>query len=78
MVHGALRRRGREFRDECRHAEHPRHRSDAELKAVADGGGVSGIFIMPYLARGRQPPAADVIAHRPPFLFVDEMISIVP
>lgn len=44
-------------------AEHPRHRSDAELKAVADTGGVSGIFIMPYLAKGRQPTAADVIAH---------------
>jgi len=44
-------------------AEHPRHRSDAELKAVADSGGVSGIFIMPYLSRGRQPTAADVIAH---------------
>jgi membrane dipeptidase len=44
-------------------AEHPRHRSDAELKAVADTGGVSGIFIMPYLAKGGQPTAADVIAH---------------
>lgn len=44
-------------------AEHPRHRTDAELKAVADTGGVIGIFIMPYLARGRQPTAADVIAH---------------
>lgn len=44
-------------------AEHPRHRTDAELKAVADSGGVSGIFIMPYLSRGKQPTAADVIAH---------------
>lgn len=44
-------------------AEHPRHRTDAELKAVADTGGVSGIFIMPYLSEGRQPTAADVIAH---------------
>ena len=44
-------------------AEHPRHRTDGELRAVADSGGVSGIFIMPYLARGRQPTAADVIAH---------------
>ncbi len=43
--------------------EHPRHRSDAEIRAVAEGGGVIGIFIMPYLARGRQPVAADVIAH---------------
>jgi membrane dipeptidase len=44
-------------------AEHPRHRTDAELRAVADTGGVSGIFIMPYLARGKQPTADDVIAH---------------
>ena len=44
-------------------AEHPRHRTDVELKAVAETGGVSGIYIMPYLARGVQPTAADVIAH---------------
>jgi membrane dipeptidase len=44
-------------------AEHPRHRTDQELRAVAETGGVSGIFIMPYLSRGRQPTAADVIAH---------------
>lgn len=44
-------------------AEHPRHRTDAELRAVAESGGVVGIFIMPYLARGKQPTAADVIAH---------------
>jgi len=43
--------------------EHPRHRTDDELRAVADTGGVSGIFIMPYLSKGRQPAAADVIAH---------------
>lgn len=44
-------------------AEHPRHRTDAELKAVADTGGVCGIYIMPYMARGRQPTAADLIEH---------------
>jgi membrane dipeptidase len=44
-------------------AEHPRHRTDAEIRAVADTGGVIGIYIMPYLARGAQPTAADVIAH---------------
>jgi len=44
-------------------AEHPRHRTDEELKAVATTGGVIGIFIMPYLARGAQPTADDVIAH---------------
>jgi membrane dipeptidase len=44
-------------------AAHPRHRTDGELKAVADKGGVSGIYVMPYLAGGRQPTAADVIRH---------------
>ena len=44
-------------------AEHPRHRTDEELKAMADSGGVSGIYVMPYLARGKQPTAKDVIAH---------------
>jgi len=44
-------------------AEHPRHRTDAEIRAVAETGGVIGIFIMPYLSKGLQPTAADVIAH---------------
>lgn len=43
--------------------DHPRHRTDAELRAVADSGGVVGIFVMPYLAQGKQPTAADVVAH---------------
>ena len=42
---------------------HPRHRTDEEMRRVADGGGVIGIYVMPYLAGGRQPTAADVIAH---------------
>lgn len=44
-------------------ANHPRHRTDEELVAVAETGGVSGIFVMPYLARGAQPTAEDVILH---------------
>jgi len=44
-------------------AAHPRHRTDQEIRAVADSGGVIGIFIMPYLAKGKQPTAADVIEH---------------
>lgn len=44
-------------------AEHPRHRTDAEMKAVADTGGTIGIYVMPYLAKGKQPTAADVIEH---------------
>jgi membrane dipeptidase len=44
-------------------AEHPRHRTDAEIRAAADSGGVIGIFIMPYLSKGAQPTAADVVRH---------------
>jgi membrane dipeptidase len=43
--------------------DHPRHRTDAELRAVADKGGVSGVFFMPYLSGGKQPTAADIIRH---------------
>ena len=31
--------------------------------AVAEKGGVSGIYFMPFLSEGRQPTAADVIRH---------------
>jgi membrane dipeptidase len=44
-------------------AEHPRHRTDEEIKAVANSGGIIGIYIMPYLAKGNQPTADDVIRH---------------
>jgi membrane dipeptidase len=44
-------------------ADHPRNRTDAELRAVADKGGVSGIYFMPYLSKGKQPAAADIIRH---------------
>jgi len=44
-------------------ADHPRNRSDVELKLVADKGGVSGIYIMPYLNNGHQPTAENVMAH---------------
>jgi membrane dipeptidase len=44
-------------------ADHPRNRTDAELRAVADKGGVSGIYFMPYLCEGRQPTSADIIRH---------------
>ena len=44
-------------------ASHPRHRTDDEIRAIADSGGVTGIYIMPYLANGAQPKAADVIRH---------------
>jgi membrane dipeptidase len=43
--------------------DHPRNRTDAELRAAAEKGGVSGIYFMPFLSEGRQPTAADVIRH---------------
>lgn len=44
-------------------APHPRNRGDAELKALADKGGVMGVYFMPYLTPGRQHMAADIVAH---------------
>jgi membrane dipeptidase len=44
-------------------ADHPRNRTDAELRAVAERGGVSGVYFMPFLNGGKQPTAADVIRH---------------
>lgn len=44
-------------------AEHPRNRTDDELRAVAAKGGVAGIYVMPYLSGGHQPRADDVIRH---------------
>ncbi len=43
--------------------DHPRHRTDEEIRRVADLGGVIGIYVMPYLTGGRQPTAGDVIRH---------------
>jgi membrane dipeptidase len=44
-------------------ADHPRNKSDAELRLLADGGGVVGLYFMPYLRLSGQPRAADLIAH---------------
>ncbi len=44
-------------------ADHPRNKSDAELRRLADGGGVIGIYFMPYLRESGQPHAADLLAH---------------
>ena len=43
--------------------EHPRNTTDASMKAVADKGGVVGVYFMPYLRADMHPAAADVIAH---------------
>jgi len=42
---------------------HPRSKDDAELRAAAVGGGVVGIYLMPFLTPGRVPSADDVVAH---------------
>ena len=43
--------------------DHPRNRTDEELRAVAVKGGVAGIYFMPFLSDGKQPTAADIIRH---------------
>jgi membrane dipeptidase len=44
-------------------ADHPRNKTDEELKTLADKGGVAGIYFMPYLKPGAQPMAEDVVRH---------------
>jgi len=43
--------------------DHPRNVADASMKAVADKGGVVGVYFMPYLRADMHPAATDVIAH---------------
>jgi membrane dipeptidase len=44
--------------------EHPRNQTDENLKALADRGGVVGIYFMPYLVASPTVPTAEhVIAH---------------
>ncbi|HEY2071366.1 MAG TPA: membrane dipeptidase [Rhizomicrobium sp.] len=44
--------------------DHPRNKSDALLKAIADKGGVVGIYDLPYLtASPKQPTLDDYMAH---------------
>lgn len=44
-------------------ADVPRNKRDVELKAMADKGGVIGIYLMPFLTPGRQPTLDDVVKH---------------
>ncbi|HEU4663813.1 MAG TPA: membrane dipeptidase [Dokdonella sp.] len=44
-------------------ADLPRNTTDAELRAMADRGGVAGIIFWPYLRTDTQPMAVDVIRH---------------
>lgn len=43
--------------------DHPRNKTDEQLRAVAEKGGVVGIYVMPYLRPKGQPTAEDVIRH---------------
>lgn len=42
---------------------HPRNKSDQQIRALANKGGVIGIYIMPYLGPNGQPTAMDLITH---------------
>ncbi|MGB1840185.1 MAG: dipeptidase, partial [Longimicrobiales bacterium] len=44
-------------------ARHPRSKDDTELRAMADGGGVIGIYLMPFLTPGRVSMRSDVLDH---------------
>lgn len=44
-------------------ADLPRNKTDRELRLVAEKGGFVGMYFMPFLAIGRQPMAADLVAH---------------
>jgi membrane dipeptidase len=44
-------------------ADRPRSKLDSDLKAMADKGGVVGIYLMPFLTMQGQPNSDDVIRH---------------
>ena len=44
-------------------ADSPRNTRDSELRALADRGGVAGIYFMPFLRQSGQPHAEDLILH---------------
>ncbi|MBV6522048.1 MAG: hypothetical protein MNPFHGCM_02192 [Gemmatimonadaceae bacterium] len=44
-------------------ADMPRNKPDAILRAIAEGGGVVGIYLMPYLRTSGQPGSDDVLRH---------------
>ncbi|MFQ5702938.1 MAG: dipeptidase [Gemmatimonadales bacterium] len=43
--------------------QHPRSKADRELRALADGGGVVGIYMMPFLNSKGPPQAEDFMRH---------------
>jgi membrane dipeptidase len=44
-------------------ADHPRNVSDAAIRAVADKGGVVGVYFMPYLSSDMKPSGATLLDH---------------
>jgi membrane dipeptidase len=44
-------------------AEHPRNTADATMKAVADKGGVVGVYFMPFLTLDSHPRGEDLLRH---------------
>ena len=44
-------------------ADHPRNTGDDTIEAVADKGGVVGVYFMPFLTLDSHPKGADLIAH---------------
>ena len=43
--------------------DHPRNTDDATIKAVADKGGVTGVYFMPFLSPDMKPSGARLIEH---------------
>jgi membrane dipeptidase len=43
--------------------EHPRNTSDETIRAVADKGGVVGVYFMPFLTLDSQPKGEDLLRH---------------
>ena len=43
--------------------DHPRNTADDTIRAVADKGGVVGVYFMPYLAVSQHPTGPELIAH---------------
>ncbi|MFL6725689.1 MAG: dipeptidase [Sphingomicrobium sp.] len=44
-------------------ADHPRNTSDETIKAVADKGGVVGVYFMPFLTLDSRPKGEDLLRH---------------
>lgn len=51
--------------------DHPRNTADATLKAVADKGGVVGVYFMPFLTTDSRPKGEDLLRH------VDHVANVV-